>query len=48
MVGLSANDELEGNWKDYSNVFLEKLGKTMKNLCRPVPRPRFDLKTLQV
>jgi hypothetical protein len=48
MVGLSVNDELEGIWTDFSNVFLEKLGKTMKNVCQSVPHPIFDLKTLQV
>jgi hypothetical protein len=48
MVGLSVIDELEEIWTDFFNVFLEKLGKTMKNLCQSVPHPRFDLKTLQV
>jgi hypothetical protein len=32
MVGLSVNDELEGNGKHFPNVYLEKLGRTMKTL----------------
>jgi len=31
------NDELEGNWKDFSNVFLEKLCKTMKTYANRCP-----------